>query len=192
MQAEFEHYLKTQANFTDEEVKCITESAEARKLRRKEVLLREGEVCRFKIFVVKGLLRTYSTKPDGSEYIMGFAPEFHWTTAPESYHKQIPAAFTIDALEDSEVLIWNKPVFDNLHISLPKLKAFSETIITQNLYRTQQRVLSAMSSSIEERYDEFISTYPDIFARVPLHMVASYLGVSRETLSRVRHAQVKR
>ncbi|MBS7563691.1 Crp/Fnr family transcriptional regulator [Mucilaginibacter sp. Bleaf8] len=192
MLAEFETYLKTQANFTDDEVKQICSSAECKKLRRKEVLLREGDVCRYKIFVCKGLLRTYSTKPDGSEYIMGFAPEHRWTTDPESYHKQVPAAFTIDALEDSEVLLWNKVNFDGLYVSVPRLKEFSENIITQNLYRSQRRILSTISSSVEERYDEFVSTYPDIFARVPLHMVASYLGVSRETLSRIRHAQVKR
>ncbi|MDB5156295.1 MAG: putative transcriptional regulator, Crp/Fnr family, partial [Mucilaginibacter sp.] len=86
---------------------------------------------------------------------------------------------------------WTKKDFNYLFDNIPSLKVYSDRLISTNLYRTRQRVFSALSATAEEKYEEFIETYPNILARVPLHMIASFLGVSRETLSRIRHAQVK-
>ena len=192
MLAEFETYIKEQANLSDEDIQLMISKATKRTARRKELLLREGEVCRHKTFVASGMLRTYRTKEDGSEYIVQFSPEDTWAIDPESYDNVMPSNYNIEALEDSEVMLWAKTDFEYLLAHIPALKTFSAKIISQNIYLNRQRVFSSISSSAEEKYDEFIKTSPRVFARVPLHMVASYLGVSRETLSRIRHAQVKR
>ncbi|RFZ81733.1 Crp/Fnr family transcriptional regulator [Mucilaginibacter terrenus] len=189
---EFLSYMKTHAELSESELELLYSRATERIVRKKEIILGKGEICRYKILVIKGLLRTYRTKEDGTEYIIQFSPENHWTTDPESYENRTPSNYIVDALEDSRILLWTKKDFDEFLSVMPELKLFSEKVKSASLSISRQRIFSAISSSAEEKYDEFISTHPGVFARVPLHMVASYLGLSRETLSRVRNAQVKR
>ncbi|MDN5286169.1 MAG: cyclic nucleotide-binding protein [Mucilaginibacter sp.] len=191
MFAEFEKYIREQAPVTDGDIKLFRETAIERTIRRKDLLLQAGEICRYKTFVSKGFLRTYRTTENGNEHIMQFSPENSWITDPESFENFTPSVYNIEALERSEVVMWTKKDFNYLFDNISGLKAYSDKLISRNLHRTRERVFSALSSNAEEKYDEFIKTYPGILARVPLHMVASFLGVSRETLSRIRHAQVK-
>lgn len=188
----FQTYITQAAGLSAEEAEQMYALAIKRSIRRKETLLQQGEICRYKAFVVQGLLRTYRIKEDGSEHIIQFSPENHWKVEPESYDKEAPSVYSIAALEASEVLLWTKKDFTDLQEHIPALKLFSQRVISDNIYLNRQRVYTAISSSAEEKYDEFIKDYSNLFARVPLHMVASYLGVSRETLSRIRHAQVSR
>lgn len=188
---EFEKYIREQVAATDDDIKLFRETAIERTIRRKDFLLQEGEICRYKAFVTKGFLRTCRTTDDGIEHIMQFSPENSWTTDPESYENNTPSCYNIDALEYTEVVMWTKKDFHYLFENIPAVKAYSDQLFSRNLYVTRQRLFNAISATAEEKYDEFIKTYPDILTRVPLHMVASFLGVSRETLSRIRHAQVK-
>jgi len=192
MFAEFEKYIREQAAVTDNDIKLFRETAIERTMRRKDFLLQEGEICRYKAFVTKGFLRTYRTTDDGTEHIMQFSPENSWTTDPESYKNNTPSCYNIDALEYTEVLMWTKKDFHYLFENIPAVKAYSDQLFSRNLYVTRQRLFNAISATAEEKYDEFIRMYPDIRTRVPLHMVASFLGVSRETLSRIRHARIKK
>jgi len=187
----FEANLTAEVPFTKDEVQLIRSLATEKKLRRRQYLLQEGEVCRHKMFVAKGLLRTYLLKDDGTEVIMRFAPENSWTSDHMSYNSQTPTKFYIDALEDAEVILWTKDDFDLLMNSIPQLKTYSELIRTRSLDAFQERMLTTLSYTSEEKYQHFVASFPDVFRRVPLHMVASYLGVSRETLSRIRAAQLK-
>jgi len=192
MIAEFERYIKGKIKLSEEDLELIRSVAVEKTVRRKQFLLQQGEVCRHKIFICKGLLRTYRTRADGSEHVMMFSPETWWATDPESLNNQTPSLYYIDALEDSEVLLWTKKDFAMLCAQIPGLKAYSEKLIATNLNIGRQRIFSALSASAEEKYDEFVASYPNVFARIPLHMVASYLGVSLKTLSRIRQAQLKR
>ena len=188
---EFELYLRSRTDLNDGEISQILSLAIHKYLRRNEFLLREGEICRYKIFVCKGMLRTFGTAADGSEHILQFAPEHSWTLDVESYDRQEPAHSNIAAVENSEVLLWPKSDFDNL-LSIPQLKALSQQLIARNIYNSRQRILTALSATPEEKYQEFIQTFPDYLARLPLHMIASYLGISIKTLTRIRQAQVRR
>ncbi|MFD2573264.1 Crp/Fnr family transcriptional regulator [Spirosoma soli] len=171
---------------TAEQIELIRSASVVRKVRRKQRLLQAGEVCQYKMFVIRGLLRTYHITDAGHEYAMKFTAEHGFLTDPESYVHQTPSKLCIDALEPSDVLLWNHDDFENLRIAIPELNALSEHMITHSNIETQKRILLNISSTPEERYLNFMTTYPDIFRRVPLHMVASYLGVSRETLTRIR------
>jgi CRP/FNR family transcriptional regulator len=192
MLTEFETYLQSQTPFSEEQLKLIGRTAIARTVRRKQALLQAGEVCRFKMFVVTGLLRMYRTTEDGTEHIMQFVPEQSWTTEAESYNNQTPSHYYIGALEDTEVLMWSKSDFDQLFFLIPDLKIYSERLISQNLVHSRNRIFSTISLTPEEKYDDFIETYPGLLSRVPLRLVASYLGISLKTLSRIRHAQLQR
>ncbi|GAB3705762.1 Crp/Fnr family transcriptional regulator [Spirosoma flavus] len=151
--------------------------------------MHEGEVCNHKLFVLRGLLRTYNISADGSEHIMKFSSEHEWITDSDSYFNRTPSELNIDALEQSDVVLWSHDDFEALRTAIPEINSFSEKLITKNMGITQKRILMNISASAEEKYQYFIDTYPEIFRRVPLHMVASYLGVSRETLTRIRQGQ---
>lgn len=188
---DFEAYITSLDDFTKDELKQMRSLSAVKKLRRRQFLLQEGEICRYKTFVVKGLLKTYRLKDDGTEYIMRFAAENAWSVDHESYNNQTPSKYYIEALENVELLQWTKENFDALLDAIPTLKTFSEKIKADNLDASQDRIMMNISYTSEEKYQQFVSAFPDIFRRVPLHMVASYLGVSRETLSRIRHAQIR-
>lgn len=187
----FETHITSYANFTTDELQYIRSLSSVKKVRRKECVLQEGEICRYKIFVCKGLLKTYRLKEDGTEYIMRFAPENTWTTDHVSYVEQTPSKNNIEALEDSSVVMFSREDLMELYNTIPSFKMLSDKLVTSSLDASQERLLLNISATSEEKYQHFITAFPNVFNRVPLHMVASYLGVSRETLSRIRHAQLK-
>jgi CRP-like cAMP-binding protein len=183
----FERYIeKMMPAVTSDELSLLYSKCVPRKLRKKEMLLREGEVSNYKIFVAKGLLRNYNIGENGNEYIVRFADAGSWTTDPESYYSGAPSKYNIEALEPTEVVLFRHEDFEILKQQIPVLSLFSEAVITANAGLTQKRVLMNISATAEEKYMDFIRSFPDIFHRIPLHMVASYLGVSRETLTRIR------
>lgn len=189
MTTAFENYLKTQTQLDDGKIQTISSLAIPKTLRRNESLLVAGEVCRYKTFISSGLLRIYSIAEDGSEPILQFSNELGWILDAESYDQQSPAKYHIDAIEPSEVLLWRKQDFDSLLINFPELKKFSEQLISRNGYAARQRLLTALSASPEEKYQDFVRNYPDLLARLPLRMIAAYMGISLKTLTRIRHAQ---
>lgn len=187
-----ETYLRTNTIFTDEEIAMISAAATRRTLQRNEHLLQQGQVCRHKTFVEKGLLRVYGTAADGSEAILNFSPEHCWTLDPESYHQLTASNFNIAAIEPSEVLQWTKPVFNQLSFDIPSLRDYSEKLMSRYNINSRQRLFTTLSGTPEEKYEEFLRNYPDFLSRLPLHMIASYLGISLKTLTRIRHAQLHR
>jgi CRP/FNR family transcriptional regulator, anaerobic regulatory protein len=192
MTIEFESYLRSHANFNNDDLKRICSLAESRKLHRNDFLLLEGEICRHKTFIATGMVRVFGTRPDGSEHILLFSPEHTWTLDAESYDKQIPSRFNIAAVEESEILMWTKPDFDKLLADIPALKSFSEQLISWAIHNSRQRLLSALSATPEEKYNDFIRDSPALMKRLPLRMIAAYLGISLKTLTRIRHAQLHR
>jgi CRP-like cAMP-binding protein len=185
---EFEIYIKEQASLSGDDIELMRAKAIEKTLRRKDILVHQGDVCRYKIFVTKGLLRAYTAHEDGSEHIMHFSPENSWFTDPESFANATPSNYTIEALEHSEVILWTKNDLRYLVGNIPGLKAYFDKLIYKAGTILRHRLHSAISSTAEEKYEEFIKNHADIHARVPLHMVASYLGVTRETLSRIRRS----
>jgi CRP-like cAMP-binding protein len=192
MTSGFETYLRTRTSLSNEEIERIVSAAKPRTLQRNEMLLQQGQVCRHKTFVVSGLLRIYGMVADGSEHILQFSPENNWVVDGESYDYQTPSLFNIAAVERSETLSWSRADFSQLLSEIPKLSTFSQQLISRSNYNGRQRLFIALSATPEERYEDFVKTFPDLLARLPLHMIAAYLGISLKTLTRIRHAQVRR
>lgn len=187
----FASYLKDNSNLTDEELEQVRAVVSHRRLRKRQYLLQEGNVCHFNCFVTKGCLRNYRVSEDGNEHILRFAVENWWLSDNESYNNGTASKNNIDALEDSEVLLIEKQDFDKLLNEIPHFKDFIFNLKARSFDASQNRIMSNISDTTEEKYSNFIKNYPNIFNRVPLHMIASYLGVSRETLSRVRNNYAK-
>ncbi|MFD0795364.1 Crp/Fnr family transcriptional regulator [Mucilaginibacter litoreus] len=189
----FEKHMQAQASIlSGPQIKQIGAAATEITIPKKHVLLQAGEVCRVKIFVIEGFLRTYRIGDDGTEHIMQFSPAPTWTTEGESYTNATPSGYYIDALEDSKIMMWRKSDFDVLLSEIPALKTFSEQLISTNLHQSRNRLYKAISATAEEKYEDFVKTYPGILQRVPLRMIASYLGISLKTLGRIRQAQLQR
>lgn len=183
----FSSYLKENAGLNDEELDRIRAVTVNKKLRKRQYLLQEGDVCHYNCFVVKGCLRNYRVSEDGNEHILRFGVENWWVSDPESYNNGTPSKNNIDALEDSELLLIEKQDFNNLLNNIPDFKDFIYILKAKSFDASQNRIMSNISDTAEEKYSNFIKAYPGIFNRVPLHMIASYLGLSRETLSRIRN-----
>ena len=157
-----------------------------KKLRKRRFLMGEGDVCKYTVFVEKGLLRSYTVDEKGSEHILQFAMEGWWSGDLYSFLTGEPSPFYIEALEDSELLLITKPSWDLLLHEVPAFERYFRILIQNNLIATQKRLIGTMSETAEEKYCRLIKDYPDIIQRVPQHMVASYIGITRETLSRIR------
>lgn len=192
MFAEFEAYIRKNTRLTDQQIQLILSNAVFKKLDKHDELLKQGDVCRHKTFVLKGLLRGYRVTEEGVAHTILFSTAHTWTVDADSYHNHVPSKYIIDALEDSEVILWSKQHFDELMEALPELKVFSDQIISANFSLTRERMFRALSATPEELYNDFVASYPSVFARLPLHLVASYLGVSLKTITRIRQAQLKR
>jgi CRP-like cAMP-binding protein len=171
---------------TDDEFKYCISLFLPKKLRKRQYLLQEGDVCKYTAFVSKGLLRTYTIEEKGTEHILQFAMEGWWMADLYSFLTDEPSNFNMEALEDCELLLITRPSWDLLLTKIPAFERFFRVLIQNNLIATQRRLIGSMSETAEEKYLKLLNTYPDCVQRVPQHMIASYLGITRETLSRIR------
>lgn len=186
MFATFQKYLENKIILTQQELELIESVSAIKKLRKRQYLLQEGDVCRFNAFVCKGFLRYYYVDAKGQEHIMQFAPENYWTGDRESLDAELPSKYNIDAIEESEILLIKKNDFEMLFKTIPAFNDFVNGMIKKNMLVLQERIHVSITHTAEEKYTNFITKYPSITNRVPQHMIASYLGISAETLSRVR------
>lgn len=182
----FEKYLRNWVQISDEEMEQIRLTSTERTLRKWQSILHDGEVWKINCFITSGCFRLYRFSPDGTDHTLRFGVENWWISDQESYNQGKPSNCNIEALSKSTVILWNKPAWEELLQAIPALKLFQEQLFARSLEMSNRRIYSLISSSAEEKYLEFQRTYPSVFNKVPLHMVASYLGISRETLSRVR------
>ena len=187
MHQAFIDYLK-KTGLNDLELQRIEKVIIPRKLRRRQYLLQEGEIARYNCFVVSGCLRMFHLSKSGTEHILRFAIENYWLSDYESYHAGKPSKCFIEALEDCELILITKEDLDLLCNDIPNLRMLKDNWDVQCSDASQNRILSIISETPEERYTRFLQTNPHVFNRVPLHMVASYLGISRKTISRIRQS----
>jgi CRP-like cAMP-binding protein len=179
-------YLEARATFSDDEIALVRSVVRDRRLEPGETLQRAGEVSRAAAFVAHGCLRMYLIDAKGKEHIVQFAPETWWLADNISLLSKTPSQYFIDAIEPTDVLMLETEGHLMLLQQVRGYAAAFQTGVHKHAGVKDQRIVSAMSASAEDRYLEFITTYPSIAQRVPQWMVASYLGVSPETVSRIR------
>src|SRR5215510_1643917 len=179
-------YLRARAAFTAEEFDFIKTRFEKSGLGSGEILQRAGEVAEHAAFIAKGCLRSYLIDPKGKEHIVQFAPENWWLADNISLTEGTPSQYFIDSIEDSEVLLIDPPSHERLVEKIPGYADAFRKGLQRRATAREERIVNTMSKSAEERYLDFLATYPSIVTRVPQWMMASYLGVSPETVSRIR------
>ncbi|RBQ09033.1 Crp/Fnr family transcriptional regulator [Pedobacter miscanthi] len=188
----FKTYLKEKGSFSDVELKQIESVTTIKKLRKRQYLLQEGDVWKYNAFITKGCVRTYTVDEKGNEHILNFAVENWWTGDRESLFSGKPSVYNIDALEDSQVALITKENFNLLCKEIPAFNNMVTLILEKSFIVSQSRIQSFISSSAEEKYLKFLETFPHLPMRVPQGMIASYLGITAETLSRIRKNALKK
>lgn len=170
---------------TDEEFEFTLSHFSYRKFLKHQYVLQAGDAAPNDHFVVKGLLKSFYRDEAGKTHIVQFAMEDWWISDPQAYHHKTTATLNIDCMEDTDVFMISIDNREKLCAELKKMEYFFMKKTTAGYIALQRRILSLMSQNSEERYKQFMEMYPLLFQRVPKTMIASYLGVSRETLSRI-------
>ena len=157
----------------------------AKKFKKGTILQHQGEKNNLAFYVKSGLIRSYTIDKKGKEHIFMFGPE-GWVVADiESQEFDQPTELFIDCLEDSEIVVFNREEIDMTDQGQQKLLE-QVKLMSRRIGMLQRRVLLLMSTPAKERYQAFIMTYPDVPNRVPQRMIASYLGITPEALSKLR------
>lgn len=187
-----QEYLQARGPFTEAELALVRSRFVPATLGAGECFLRAGEVARCMAFVAFGCLRKYAIDASGKEHILQFAPENWWTSDDASLTTGVPSQYFIEAIEDSELLLLDVASHEHLVENVPGYALGYRQGLRKHAAAKDERILRAMSASAQERYEEFLRTYASIATRVPQWMLASYLGVSPETLSRLRGSRARR
>lgn len=182
---------KSSTTLSEDERRSILEKLKPKKLRKRQYFLHEGDVCKYMGFIVTGATRMFAVDEKGHEHILHFGLEDWWVGDYESFHMLTPSKYYVEALEDVEMILITSEQLLALSRQIPAITAMLDSLNKGATIAYNKRMLAAISYTAEERYEELIRTYPHFLQRFPQNMVASYLGISPETLSRIRKASVK-
>lgn len=156
------------------------------KLRKRQYFLQEGDRCKNFAFIVKGAMRQYLVDEKGIEHIVRVGVENWWMGDRESWVMNSPSVYNIDAWENTEMLLISRASTLELLKNVPAFVEMTRLLDERNNIANQRRLTSSISGSAEKRYTDFAACYPELLGRFPQHIIASYLGITKDTLSRVR------
>ena len=182
----FKAYLENNWGLTSIEVEQLTDCIKTKSVQKDEFLLRQGEVCKMTFFVEQGLLRFYALNENGKSDILQFAPENWLVSDRGSVYFNEPSHYFIDAVENSTVVLIDSDFIDRISEVSPLFRKYNERLLHNHIRHLNKRVSLLLGASAKTRYLDFIKLHPEVLLRVPQWMVASYLGITPESLSRVR------
>ncbi len=182
----FYKHIEKRISLTEEEFNLCCKFFTPRKIRKNQFLLQLGEVCKHLAFVNSGCLREYSIDHKGEVHIIQFAIGDWWIADMTSFLSGSPSTQYIDALQDSEVLLLEHESRERVVKSVPKMERFFRLLLESKYVATVKRINDSLSESAEERYLSFLQMYPSLVEQVPQHDIASYLGITPQSLSRIR------
>ena len=174
------------STLTTEEEALIVATFQPKKLRKKQYFLEEGNVCKYVGFIVKGAMRQYSVDDKGVEHTVHLYIENWWVSDRESAIMLTPSKYNIDAWEDTELLVVTRAEMLDLIEKIPSIAQMTRLMDERSFIASQRRLNSTISNTAEKRYEEFANNHPQFIQRFPQHLIASFLGITKETLSRIR------
>ncbi|MBK7359813.1 MAG: Crp/Fnr family transcriptional regulator [Saprospiraceae bacterium] len=183
---------KLTTKLSEEDSNLLASVFKPKKFRKHQYLLQEGEVCKFAGFIVKGAFKQYTVDKTGKENILGLYIENFWVGDRESFMVGTPSPYFIDAFEDVEMLMVNREDFINKLSRQPFINEMIKVVTEKQSFNLLKRVQAAQTLTAEERYEDFEKRFPEFMQRFPQHIIASYLGMTKETLSRIRAGSIKK
>ncbi|TBW26995.1 Crp/Fnr family transcriptional regulator [Gramella sp. KN1008] len=179
-------FLKTIVPFPQEEITGIVSHFKKETIKKNQNLVKEGQICNKLYFVEKGIGRSFYLKEDGKEVTQWFFIESKMMSSVESFFQQVPSLYYLQMLEDSVVHSIKRDDIDFLFAKYHNMEKFGRLLSTEMLTRVVNKLNALQFQTARERYDYMLTEFPDLSTRVPLGYIASYLGMSQETLSRIR------
>ncbi|CAM1366454.1 Crp/Fnr family transcriptional regulator [Tenacibaculum xiamenense] len=184
-------YVKKLVDISDEHLHQFVNYFDMVSIKKKEFLLKQGDICNFEGFIIKGCFRLFTIDEKGNEHTLYFGIKNWWVTDLNSFLNKTPATFTIQALEDSEVLLINRKNKNKSFEQIPAIEKMFRVMTQKSHVALEQRMIRNISTTADQRYIEFISKYPQIAERLTNIQIASYLGISHEFLSKIRRKIVR-
>lgn len=184
--------IKKHIALKKEEEELLLLLVQPKKLKRKEVLITGNEINQFSAFVLSGCLRSYSLDRNGFEHIIQFAPRGWWIADIHSLISGEKGKLSIDALEDSEMLLLKRSDQELLFKQAPVFERFFRIIIENSVAAQHNRLMDYLSLTAQERYEAFCKRYPSLMQTLPQKLIASYIGVTPEFLSKMRAGMLKK
>ena len=175
-------YVSLNTADEDQFLKIVT----TKQVRKKEILVQPNSICQHQTYVVQGTLRSYFLTDNGEEHTIQFAVDDWFISDFNSYVSQTPASLYVEAIKDSTIQQITYQDVENLCLTNPKFERFFRLVAQKAFAYSQRRILSNIANTAKERYQKFYSLYPEIVQQVPQYMLASYLGMSSEFLSKIR------
>ena len=179
-------YLRKHVSLTEQEEKLLLSRASYRKFLKGQFVVQQGDVCKYESFVVSGCMKTFYQDNEGHEHIVMFAIENWWASDFESLITNTPATYSIQCLENTELIQFTYENRELLYEEIPKLERVYRIIFQRALIVSEKRIIRNFALPSKDRYLQFRAQYPEIDQRVPQYMIASYLGITKEFLSKIR------
>jgi CRP-like cAMP-binding protein len=185
MTSELLQYISQFPHLSEEEIKEIADNILVQTFKKGVLLLKEGDTADICFFVLKGCVRQYHLV-DNEEKTTAFFTEEQAVVSFASYSQQLPSKHYWSCVEDSVLVVGSLDHEQEMYQKFPKLAAITRALMEQDFGKTQSAFAAFMTSSPEERYRKLLTDRPNLLGRVPQHQIASYLGVTPESLSRIR------
>jgi CRP-like cAMP-binding protein len=187
----FKEYISSKITISAEDWAKIQSICVEKKLYKRDYLSKEGMIWRYNAFVCSGCLRKYRVDDSGYEHITRFIIDKSWAGDTSSMISGKPAVYNIDAIEDTELLLFHGDHFDEICGQIPGFIALMNNDLKECMSIAEDRVNVVLSYTAEEKYIAFMDEYPGLSNRIPQYMIASYLGITPESLSRIRKQLIK-
>ena len=179
-------FLSTIVPFTDDELKDIVSHFEKETVLKNQTLVRQGEICKTLYFIEKGMGRSYYLNENGKEITQWFFGVGKFMSSVDSFFQQTPSLYYLEVLEDATLYCISKEDLDQLFAKYHKMETMGRLVTTEMLTKMVNKLNAIQFQTARERYDYMLAEFPDIAYQVPLRHIASYLGMTQETLSRIR------
>ncbi|WP_265129550.1 Crp/Fnr family transcriptional regulator [Chryseobacterium oranimense] len=185
-------HIRQYIEIPDEKLERYCSAFKVKKLKKKDFLLKEGDICEAEGFVVNGCFKVFRTDKNADEQILYFGVEDWWVSDIDSFINQIPSQLNIQALEDSEILLISKKDKDRFYREIHEIESLMRLKFQMSIIALQRRIIDNLSKPSDERYQDFLKEYPQIAHRLTNIQIAAYLGVTPEFISRIRRKIVSR
>ena len=183
----FIDFINKYVDLNKSEVKRILELVSIRKYLKGQYVVQQGDVCKYSGFVISGCTRTFYVDDNGEEHIVMFSMENWWASEIGSFVSQKPSDYNVQCIENTELIQLSFEDQETLFKEVPKLERFFRLILEQAFVASQKRIVSSFSLSAKDQYLQFTQQYPKLEKRIPQYMVASYLGITKEFLSKLKN-----